>query len=337
MNPIADSDHQACRVRPAIVAGWNNELQAATVPTFYFIGVTTGGSSIMRVFPHWAKRLQLGPVAIQGIDCRLHDDPEVYRQVVQFLKHDPKSLGGLVTSHKLDLLDACRDLFDELDPHALQTNEVSCISKRNGKLIGHAKDPITAGLSLAALVPEDHFQRTESQLLILGAGGSSLALTSYLMQTVPPSRRPQRIVVSNRSSGRLEELERFHHTLGMPVPVDYHVAARAEDNDRLVQQLPSHSIVVNATGLGKDAPGSPLTDFARFPRFGFAWDFNYRGDLKFLRQAETQRVERSLTIEDGWVYFLHGWTRVIAEVFDVEIPTAGGLFEELSDLARQAR
>ena len=29
--------------------------------------------------------------------------------------------------------------------------------------------------------------------------------------------------------------------------------------------------------------------------------------------------EHNLTIEDGWVYFLHGWTQVIAEVFHIEL------------------
>jgi hypothetical protein len=37
------------------------------------------------------------------------------------------------------------------------------------------------------------------------------------------------------------------------------------------------------------------------------------------------------------VYFLHGWTRVIAEVFSIEIPTSGPVFDELSRLADQAR
>jgi len=25
------------------------------------------------------------------------------------------------------------------------------------------------------------------------------------------------------------------------------------------------------------------------------------------------------TAEDGWIYFLHGWRQVVAQVFDVEI------------------
>ena len=82
-------------------------------PTFYFIGVTTRKSSIMKIFPQWARRLGLGDIQIRGIDCRQHDNREVYRKVVHFLKHDNLSLGGLVTTHKLDLLHAARDLFDE--------------------------------------------------------------------------------------------------------------------------------------------------------------------------------------------------------------------------------
>ena len=35
------------------------KYEKATQPTFYFIGVTTGSSSIMRVFPKWADALGL--------------------------------------------------------------------------------------------------------------------------------------------------------------------------------------------------------------------------------------------------------------------------------------
>jgi shikimate 5-dehydrogenase len=106
------------------------------------------------------------------------------------------------------------------------------------------------------------------------------------------------------------------------------------DNDRVLAGLAPGSLVVNATGLGKDAPGSPLTDAAAFPPSSVAWDLNYRGDLKFLDQA---RASGHVRIEDGWVYFLHGWTQVIAEVFDIEIPTSGPRFEALDRLAAGAR
>ncbi|MFV2082838.1 MAG: shikimate dehydrogenase, partial [bacterium] len=118
---------------------------------------------------------------------------------------------------------------------------------------------------------------------------------------------------------------------------EYRLISSPEENDSLLAGLPPGSLVVNATGLGKDAPGSPLTDAAHFPERGFAWDFNYRGDLVFLDQAQAQSDGKSLTVEDGWVYFLHGWTRVIAEVFDIAIPTSGPTFETLSQVAAAAR
>jgi len=135
----------------------------------------------------------------------------------------------------------------------------------------------------------------------------------------------------------LVEIKEIHHQLGSPVPVEYHHTPRPEDNDALLGKLKPGSLVMNATGLGKDAPGSPLTSTGRFPEQGFAWDFNYRGDLVFLDQARAQKKQRHLTVEDGWVYFIHGWTRVIAEVFAVDIPVDGPPFDEISRIAKEAR
>jgi shikimate 5-dehydrogenase len=313
----------------------HHELTSATKPTFYFVGVTTTKSSIMTVFPAWARHLGLGDCPIRGIDCKWHDDPEVYRSVVGFLKTDALSLGALVTTHKLDLLAAARDLFDELGPYAQQLGEVSCISKREGKLRGHAKDPITAGFSYDAVVAR-RSPPSGAEVCLLGAGGSSLALTIHL-QNLPPQERPARIHVTNRSPQRLEEMQAVHAKMDCPVPVEYQLCPRAEENDKVVNQLAPGSMVVNATGLGKDAPGSPLTDAAVFPAGGIAWEFNYRGDLVFLDQAQAQKTNQDLLIEDGWVYFIHGWTRVIAEVFDIDIPTAGPEFDQLCGIAASAR
>ncbi len=312
------------------------DFRPADRPTFYFIGVTTTKSSIMTVFPLWAKHLGLGDCPIRGIDCKWHDNPEVYRKIVHFLKDDELSKGALVTTHKLDLLKASRDLFDELGPCAQQLDEVSSISKRDGKLIGHAKDPITSGLSLDAFVPNDYWARTGGELCILGAGGSSLALTISLLKH-PVEQRPSNIYVTNRSEKRLVEMQQVHEKSEYPIPIEYALCPTAPENDQVVAKLKPHSVVINATGLGKDAPGSPLSNAVEFPENGIAWDFNYRGDLVFLDQAQAQQDAKNLQIEDGWVYFIHGWTRVIAEVFDIDIPTSGPGFDELSRIATGAR
>lgn len=315
--------------------------EKADRPTLYFIGVTTGKSSIMKVFPKWAEYLGLKDTMIKGIDCKWHDDPEVYRRAVSFIKEDKLSQGALVTTHKIDLLTATRDMFEELDHYAELMGEISCISKVKGngglKLVGHAKDPITAGLSLDAFLPSNYWKKTGAEIFVIGAGGSSIALTSSLMENCSPDNRPARIVVSNRSTPRLEEMKHIHAKINPGIPMEYIHAPRPEDSDAVLEGLKPGSLVVNATGLGKDAPGSPLTDAARFPENGYAWDFNYRGDLVFLDQARAQREKRNLTIEDGWVYFIHGWTRVIAEVFHIDIPTSGPVFDELSRIAAAMR
>lgn len=313
------------------------KLEPAAVKTFYFIGMTTGKSSIMKVFPKWAEHLGFGEVPIKGIDCKWHDDPEVYRAVVGFIKEDPNSLGGLVTTHKIDLLAAGRSYFDYLDPYAELLGEISSISKRDGRLCGHAKDPITSGLSMEAFVPQDHWRGTGGELCLLGAGGSSLALTTYIMKQKPRNQWPSRIIVTNRSEPRLAEMKRIHAEINPGIPVDYVHAPQPVENDRIVNTLQPGSLVVNATGLGKDAPGSPLTDEVRFPENGLVWEFNYRGELLFLDQARAQEQSRGLRIEDGWIYFIHGWTRVIAEVMHIDIPTSGPGFDLLSGIAGAAR
>jgi len=310
--------------------------EPATRPTLYFFGVTTAQSSIMKVFPPWARHLGLDTADIRGMDFALHDDPAKYRAAVAFIRDDPLSMGALVTTHKLDLFEACQDMFDTIDDHARLMAEVSCISKRSGKLIAHAKDPVSSGLSIDGFLPRHHFRDTGSHLFSMGAGGSTIAISWHLMQHMAPADRPARIVISNRSQKRLDHIRAIHDRMGSDIPVDYHLAPDPTDNDRVLAGLPPGSLVVNATGLGKDAPGSPLTDDARFPERAILWELNYRGDLIFLDQANRQQEARALRIEDGWTYFLHGWTQVIAEVFDIDIPSSGPVFDEISVIARQA-
>ena len=291
--------------------------EPATRPTMYFIGVTTGQSSIMRIFPIWMEALGID-ACIKGIDITLHAPAEDYRAAVGFIKRDPLSLGALVTTHKIDLYNACQDLFEYFDPYALQFGEISSISKRDGRLCGHAKDPISVGLALDSFVPADHWKKYPlAQACVLGAGGSSLAVSAYLAHEKHGDNVPARINVNNRSVPRLQEA--IHLLEKNRVPMSYHLCPIPEWNDRVVEALPEGSIVINATGMGKDRPGSPLTDACRFPMHGIVWEFNYRGTLEFMHQAEAQQAERDLLIENGWTYFIHGWTQVIAEVFHVDI------------------
>ena len=314
------------------------ELQEAKIPTMYFIGVTTGKSSSARVFPRWAQLLDLGPCRLVGLDFPLHDDPQRYRKAVKFIKSDPLSLGALVTSHKMDLLAACADLLDELDPLAAEMGEVSSIYKRDGNLCGRATDPACGGMALENFLASAHFSDSGSDALILGAGGSALALIWYLLKGGREDALPATIHVVNRSRPRLDHLLDLAGRWG---GADRVVGHLSQDDpgvaDALMGQLGPGSLVVNATGLGKDGPGSPLTDAVSFPERGIVWDFNYRGQLKFLEQARAQKTKRSLWIEDGWDYFVIGWSQVIADVFDLDIPPRGDLYASLSRQALELR
>ena len=294
-----------------------NLPERAVRPTMYFIGVTTGQSSIMRIFPIWAEALGID-ACIKGIDIALHAPAEDYRAAVEFIKNDPLSMGALVTTHKIDLYNSCRDLFEYFDPYALQFGEISSISKLDGQLRGHAKDPISVGLALDAFLPADHWKKyPQAQACVLGAGGSSLAVCAYLQNEKHGQNVPARINMTNRSVPRLAEAVQLLEK--SRVPMSYHLCPRPEWNDKVVEALPEGSLVINATGMGKDRPGSPLTDACAFPKNGMVWEFNYRGTLEFMHQAEAQKDARNLTIEDGWTYFIHGWTQVIAEVFHIDI------------------
>nr|WP_210281063.1 shikimate dehydrogenase [Rhizobium sp. BK399] len=290
----------------------------------------------MKVFPAWAEYLGLKDAVIKGIDFKLHADPAAYRKAVEFIRDDPLSMGALVTTHKIDLFHACRHLFDVIDPHALLMDETSCISKRGGKLICHAKDPISSGLSIDAFLGEDYFEHSDADLFSMGAGGSTIALTWHLMRKSRGSNVPARIVVTNRSQHRLDEIRRIHQQVETAVPIEYLLAETPAANDAVLASLKPGSLVINATGLGKDAPGSPLTDAAIFPERSVVWDLNYRGDLVFLDQARRQQAEKALQVEDGWTYFIHGWTQVVAEVFDVKIPPSGPSFDRISEIALAA-
>jgi shikimate 5-dehydrogenase len=301
--------------------------------------VTTGESAIINLFPKWAKYLGLN-AEIVGVDMKIHDRPDNYVAVADFLKEDDNSLGALVTTHKIDMYHACKTarVFDYFDEYATMLEEINCISKLKGRYEGHAKDPISSGLAFESFVPKDYFADEQKEVFIMGAGGSSVSICFYLLQRINEvGQFPRKIIVSNRSLERLENLIRILQP-NQIVPVETCcVGEDSKKNDRIMSSLSDGAIIVNATGKGKDSPGSPVTANAPWPDRVFIWEFNYRGKLGFLRQAQKNQVKCRLMIEDGWQYFIHGWTRVIAEVFHVDIPTCGPVFDDLCRIAKNNR
>jgi shikimate 5-dehydrogenase len=301
---------------------------------FYFIGVTTKSSSIRSIFPLWCDALGIDAELI-GVDLPLDTSDERYREVVRRIRDDENAAGALVTSHKMGVIRAGRDQFSRLDPYAERLNEVACIVRRpDGQLEGSATDHRTSVLALNRIVPEDDWRKTGAHVVCLGAGGSGQAFALGLSSFVPKEDRPEKMILVARNTARIEQAKAALGSLTDSVNVVYRLAPDAASADAVLEDLPPGSLVANATGRGKDVPGSPLTDAATFPENGIAWDFNYRGDLTFLKQAERQS-RRGVRIEDGWIYFLYGWTHVMSEVLGFHLDDAA--FERLSSLAEPFR
>lgn len=298
-----------------------------------FVGVTTASSSIMKVFPLWADILELPTRTLVGHDLPMDAEPAQYRAMVEQIRDDPHHRGALVTTHKMNVYAAASDLFDELDPFAVSCSEISSISKRGTVLSGRAKDPITVDLALNDFLPADHFARTGGAVVILGAGGSGTALSWALAER---DDAPSKITVTARTQDKLDHLREVHRQHGTREGlIDYVVTATPADADALVAAAPAGSVIANATGLGKDRPGSPLTDAVVFPEGAYAWEFNYRGSLEFLHQAEAQASARGLHVVDGWRYFIHGWSQVVADVFELDLMP--DVVERLAEAAESVR
>ncbi len=284
----------------------------------------------MQIFPQWARVLGLD-AKIQGCDIPLRAGTASYRLLVQKIRDDASVRGALVTAHKIDLLQACRDMFDYLDVHAQVCDEVSCITKTENRLNGFAKDIAASGSALDQFLAPGHWVGQQRDVLCLGAGGAATAISRSMAERSNIAAHPRRFLVVDIVPERLDAIRQMHAKLDTAMQFAYYLHSDAGQNDALLRQLPAGSLVINATGLGKDRPGSPITDRARFPRHSVIWELNYRGERRFLRQAEAQAEERHLTIEDGWNYFLHGWTQVIAEVFELDI--CQDVLKKLADAA----
>lgn len=307
-------------------------LRPARRPTMYFIGVSTGSSAVHRVFAAWRPLLGLDDVDLVGVDVPVGADPETYRRVVAHLRDDELSRGALVTTHKIDLYASCRDLLRTVNDDAARLGEVSALVARDGAIDGLALDTVTSRLALEAIVAD----LAGRDVLVMGAGGAALALCDYFAHRAGAAA-PARVVVTDISADRLATLAEGVGGGDPAISWQTRRLALGEVHDALLAELAPGALVVNATGMGKDRPGSPLSDAARFPHGGYAWEFNYRGELDFLRQARARAQADALTVSDGWHYFVHGWTRAIDAVFDLGLPTSGPGFDRLDDAAQGVR
>src|SRR5579872_267414 len=282
----------------------------------YFVGVTTARSSMQRIFPRWTRLAGLDDATLAGIDLPIGASPDQYRAAVETIRTDSACWGALVTSHKIGIYDHARDLLAGFDADAEKLGEVSCMVRRGGKLMGRALDPPTAATALRAIVVAPF----RGSVLILGAGGAALALATVLAR----EHLPREVILTDISADRLQWAKRLS-------PARCELTSMVEESDRLLATMPPGSLIVNATGMGKDRPGSPVSAGAVFPKHAIAWDLNYRGNLLFLEYARAQGIRAV----DGWEYFLQGWSQSLSNVFSFDLTPP--LFAAMREAAEAGR
>ena len=183
------------------------------------------------------------------------------------IRADPQHWGALVTTHKMACMprrgtcstngraggDLRRDLLHR---------QARWPTGRQRQGPGHG--PARAG---GVRVP-DHFARSGGAALILGSGGAGTALSHQLGVR---SDRPQQIICTALTPEPLDHARQIHERAGLPAGlVRYEVTRNSDDVDALLAELPPASLVVNATGMGKDRPGSPMSAAPASPNAGWS-------------------------------------------------------------------
>lgn len=296
------------------LASWGDDGRRLVV----FVGVTTGGSRIHREFPAWAERLGRPEWVLRGIDLPLTTSAEVYRELIEAVAGNPNVAGAVVTSHKLRLHRAAAGLLRTTDTLSDLMLEVNALARTEGGVDGFARDP----LALTAVLGS--FEVTGRDVVVYGAGGAGTALLLALTLDVEATLAagapvpaaapgPASITVLDTDDGALAALRATAERCGVQDG-----RLRLARVTTAAARVPDGALVVNASGLGKDRPGSPLPPGTVLPPAATAWDFNYRGDLTFLADARAQGA----TAVDGWEYFVAGWRAALTAIAGVPFAAA---------------
>jgi shikimate dehydrogenase len=305
-----------------------------------FLGVTTRASSITRIFPAWARACALD-LELRRIDLPLGSPAGSYRALADEMLEDRSVLGMVITSHKRAMYEAVADLLVASDPYARAGREVSPLLATGRGLVADACDPRAVRVVLGELLGPGPWKDTASDALVLGSGGAGIAIALTLLTRrmgqalAGAEEQPRRLVVTDIVARRADAARELLQPFAGTSELEVRTAGR-EQATRLLETLPPGSLVVNATGMGKDTPGSPIAPGAVFPVGARVLDANYRGDRPFLRQAHAQAAPRRLVVHDGWRYFVHGWTQALAPMVPGGVSRERGtLFETIANTDRR--
>jgi shikimate 5-dehydrogenase len=226
-------------------------------------------------------------------------------------------------------------MFDDLSAATRRLGEIGMIVRRGKQILGDANDAISTKEVCNALLGQSRpWQMGCHEALILGGGGAGLALANTLVTQKPLGCKAISIAEVDKSRAAVVR----QRVASWRSDVTIQVVETDGFADALVSVAGPGSLIANATGLGKDRPGSPVSDRVVFPLGAHVWEFNYRfvpqSEPAFHEIAARQVKERDLTFRDGWDYFIWGWLVVMATSCSLPVEPYYPEFKKVADATR---
>lgn len=164
------------------------------------------------------------------------------------------------------------DIVDRCEGSALAAEAVNTIKRNGSELVGYNTDGI--GL-LSDLERNLGATVAGRRVLLMGAGGASYGVLQPLLE-----RRPDLLVVANRTPDRAERLvhhfHKFHALVPQGVAAKPYAALEGQQFD----------LVINATSAGLEGAMPPLPE-GLFAAGAFAYDMVYGRQTQFLAFASS--------------------------------------------------
>lgn len=165
------------------------------------------------------------------------------------------------------------DLVDHCEGAALSAETVNTIKRSGNRLVGYNTDGI--GL-LADLEQNLGAAIAGKRVLLMGAGGASYGVLQPLLE-----RRPEMLVVANRTLDKAEHLVRHFQKYGSLAPRGVVACPYAALEGR------QFDLVVNATSAGLEGEMPQLPD-GLFAQGAIAYDMVYGRETRFLSFARAR-------------------------------------------------
>lgn len=283
---------------------------------YLFLGVSTKNSSVNKTFPYWMKEIDSN-AALYGMDLSLNSPRKSYLEFIE-MATCPDVVGALITSHKTDVFRHGQSFFSDISQDATELKEISSIrhNTSTGELFAHNTDIVGSRRALAELTTKnERWLNGDGNITILGAGGACLSLLKALERYQNFSGK---IFLTEKSLDRISEIKDILDRLNLNIIIE-----PSENTEDVIRSSGAAPLVINATGVGKDIQGSPISNIDCIGREATVWELNYRGDLTLLNDLRETISSNNLIIQDGWDFFVDGWMNNIC--FGLSIPISDDL------------